>query len=98
MAWLIGFILSSLQKMQLVIEPDVGTDRQAADDPHQLIDDAFSDLLIDLLRDAVNGLIRRSAGDFLDLVMRQQYGLPALLFCHVVLLSASLASISYGFM
>ena len=84
----------SPQQMDFVIEPQVGTNRQTSNDPHQLVYHAAAHLLIDLLRDSVDGLVSRSAGDFLDLVMCQQYGLPALLFCHVVLLSAARASIS----
>lgn len=80
--------------MQLVVEPKIGTNCQRSNDPDQLVDDAFTDLLIDLLRDAVDGLVSRTTGDFLDLVMRQQDGLPALLLCHVVLLSAARASAS----
>ena len=94
MTYPIGFISSSFQHVQLIVEPKVGTDRQAANNPNQLVDDASADLLINLLRDAVDSLVSRPAGDFLDLVMRQQDGLPALLFCHIGLLSAARASIS----
>ena len=67
-----AFMASSLQKMHFVIEPEIRTNRQRSNDPHQLVDDAFTDLLIDLLRDSVDGLVSSSTGYFLDLVMRQK--------------------------
>lgn len=80
--------------MQLVVEPEIGANRQRSNDPDQFVDDASADLLIDLLSDTVDCLVSRTTGDFLDLVMCQQDGLPALLVCHVVLLSAARASTS----
>ena len=53
---------------------------------HQLVDDASAYLLINLLRDAVDGLVGCSAGDLFDLVMSKQYGLPAFLFYHIFFL------------
>ena len=69
--------------MNLVAEPDVESNREASNDPDQLVYDAAADLLIDVLRDALDGLVSRPAGDFLNLILSEGDGLAVVLgFCH----------------
>lgn len=69
--------------MDLVAEPDVESHRQAPNNPDQLVDDAAADLLIDVLRDALDGLVSGPAGDLLDLLLSEGDGLAMVIgFCH----------------
>lgn len=69
--------------MDLVAEPDVESHRQTPHDPDQLVDDAAADLLIDVLRDAFDGLVSCPAGDLLDLLLGEGDGLVMVFsFCH----------------